>query len=121
MVRAAELGERVGVDKASELITRIKEELGKNPITNEEDLKALIKGIAKDIGITLTSEELQQLGSLFKRMQELNIDWDQLQTQLENAKNNLSDFLGQEETKSVIRSVIDFFISLLDSLKNLFK
>jgi uncharacterized protein YpuA (DUF1002 family) len=121
MVRTAELGERVGVDKASELITRIKEELGKNPVTNEEDLRALIEGIAKDIGITLTGEELDQLISLFQKMQDLNIDWDQVQNQLENAKNNLTEFLNQEETKSFIRAVIDFFISILDGIKSLFK
>lgn len=120
MVRTAELGERVGVDKASELITRIKEELGKNPIENEADLRALIEKIAKDIGITLTEDELNQLVSLFQKMQNLDIDWNQVQNQLENAKNNLKEFLGKEETKSAITAVIDFFIAILDVIKGLF-
>jgi len=48
MVRTAELGDKIGMDKASELMTKIKEEIAKNPPETEEDLRELIKTLLKN-------------------------------------------------------------------------
>ncbi|MCF6137930.1 DUF1002 domain-containing protein [Pseudalkalibacillus berkeleyi] len=121
MVKTVKLGDRVGADKATELMTKIKQELADNPVETEEDLRALIKRVAEEVGINLTEEELNGLVSLFNKMKDMNIDWDQVKSNLENVRNNLSEFLNKEETKSVIRNILDFFISLIEALKNLFK
>lgn len=121
MVKTVKLGDRVGADKATELMTKIKQELAENPVETEEDLRALIKRVAEEVGISLTEEELNGLVSLFNKMKDMNIDWDQVKSNLENVRNNLSEFLNKEETKSVIRNILDFFISLIEALKNLFK
>lgn len=121
MVKTAELGDKIGMDKASELMTTIKEEIAKNPPETEEDLRALIQRIAEQLGIQLTEEELNGLVSLFNRMKNLNIDWDQVTSQLEKVRDNLGDFLNREETQSFIQRVIDFFISIIDSMKSWFK
>ncbi|WP_414703643.1 DUF1002 domain-containing protein [Pseudalkalibacillus sp. SCS-8] len=121
MVKTVKLGDRIGADKATELMTKIKNELAENPVETEEDLRALIKRVADDIGITLTEEELNGLVSLFNKMKDINIDWDQVKSNLENVRNNLSEFLNKEETKGFIRNILDFFIALIEALKNLFK
>ncbi|UTW69933.1 DUF1002 domain-containing protein [Anaerobacillus sp. HL2] len=44
MVKTAELGDRLGIEEASELMARIKEKkLPKNPVTNDQELRDLIK------------------------------------------------------------------------------
>lgn len=121
MVKTAELGDKLGMEKATELMTKIKEEIAKNPPETEEDLRALIQRIAEQLGIQLTDEELNGLVSLFNRMKNLNIDWDQVTSQLEKVRDNLGDFLNREETQSFIQRVIDFFISIIDSMKSWFK
>lgn len=121
MVKTVKLGDRVGAEKATELMTKIKKELAENPVETEEDLRALIKRVAEDVGITLTDEELNGLVSLFNRMKDMNIDWDQMKNNLENVRNNLSEFLNKEETQGIIRNILDFFIALIEALKNLFK
>lgn len=121
MVKTAELGDKIGMDKASELMTRIKEEIAQNPPETEEDLRELIKKIAKELGIDLTDEELNGLVSLFNRMKNLNIDWDQVTSQLEKVRDNLDEFLNREETQSFIQRILDFFISIIESLKSWFK
>lgn len=121
MVKTAELGDKVGMDKASELMTKIKEEIAKNPPETEEDLRELIQKIAKELGIELTDEELNGLVSLFNRMKDLNIDWDQVSSQLKQVRDNLDEILNSEETKSFIQKVIDFFIAIIDGIKSLFK
>ncbi|MCF6408494.1 DUF1002 domain-containing protein [Pseudalkalibacillus salsuginis] len=121
MVKTVKLGDRVGAEKATELMTKIKQELAENPVETEEDLRALIQRVAEDVGIQLTDEELDGLVSLFNRMKELNIDWDQVKSNLENVRNNLGEFLNKEETQGFIRTILDFLISLIEALKNLFK
>ncbi|TLS36294.1 DUF1002 domain-containing protein [Pseudalkalibacillus caeni] len=121
MIKTAKLGEKVGAEKATELMTKIKQEIAKNPPETEEDLRALIKRVAEDLGISLTDEELNGLVSLFNRMKELNIDWDQVQSQLENVRENLKEFLNKEETQSFIKNFLDFIIQIIEELKNIFK
>lgn len=121
MVKTAKLGERIGTEEATELMTRVKEEIAKNPVQSEDDLRALIERVAKDMGIELTQDELNGLLSLFNRMKELNIDWDQVQSDLKNISENLGDFLNKEETQSFIQKIIDFLIALIDAVKSLFK
>lgn len=121
MVKTAELGERIGTKEATELMTRVKEEIAKNPVQSEEDLRALIEKVAKDMGIELTQEELNGLIALFNKMKDLNIDWDQVQSDLKNISENLGDFLNKEETQSFIQRIIDFLIAIIEAIKSLFK
>ncbi|MGP4080857.1 DUF1002 domain-containing protein [Pseudalkalibacillus sp. R45] len=121
MVKTVKLGDRVGAEKATELMTKIKQELAENPVETEEDLRALIQRVAEDVGIKLTDEELNGLVSLFNKMKDMNIDWDQVKNNLENVRNNLSEFLNKEETQGFIKTILDFLIQLIEALKNLFK
>jgi uncharacterized protein YpuA (DUF1002 family) len=121
MVKTAELGERIGAKEATELMTRVKEEIAKNPVQSEDDLRALIEKVAKDMGIELTQEELNGLIALFNRMKDLNIDWDQVQSDLKNISENLGDFLNKEETQSFIQKILEFLSALIEAIKSLFK
>jgi uncharacterized protein YpuA (DUF1002 family) len=121
MVKTAELGERIGAKEATELMTRVKEEIAKNPVQSEDDLRALIKKVAKDMGIELTQEELNGLIALFNKMKDLNIDWDQVQSDLKNISENLGDFLNKEETQSFIQKILEFLSALIEAIKSLFK
>jgi uncharacterized protein YpuA (DUF1002 family) len=121
MVKTAELGERIGAKEATELMTRVKEEIAKNPVQSEEDLRALIEKVAKDMGIELTQEELNGLIALFNKMKDLNIDWDQLQSDLKNISENLGDFLNKEETQSFIQKILEFLSAIIEAIKSLFK
>ncbi len=121
LVTTAKLSDSIGADKATELMTKVKDEIATNPPETEEELRTLINEIASDSGIELTQDELDGLVALFNRMKDLNIDWDQMKSQLENARENLDEFLNKEETQSFIGKIIDFFIALIDGLKGLFK
>ncbi|MCA0171033.1 DUF1002 domain-containing protein [Bacillus sp. RAR_GA_16] len=121
LVTTAKLSDSIGADKATELMTKIKDDIASNPPETEEDLKTRIKQIASDSGIELTQEELDGLVALFNRMKNLDIDWDQMKSQLENARENLDEFLNKDETQSFIQKIIDFFIALIDGIKGVFQ
>ncbi|OIJ16727.1 hypothetical protein BKP37_05720 [Anaerobacillus alkalilacustris] len=120
MVKTAELGDRLGIEQATELMTRIKEEIAKSPITNEQELRDLIQRIAQELGITLTEEELRGLISLFNRMKDLNIDWNQVQNQISKIRDNLGEFLNREDTQTFIRKVLDVLIEIINVIKGWF-
>lgn len=120
LVKTAELGEEYGVDDATELMARIKEALAEENIETEEDLRDLIQRIANELGMNLTEEELNGLVSLFERMKNLNIDWDQVQNQISHIRENIGDFLSSEEGQGFIDSILDFFSSLIDILRGWF-
>lgn len=120
MVKTGELSHTIGAENATELMNRIKEEIGDQPIESEDDLRALIQRIANEMGITLTDEELNGLVSLFMRMKDLNIDWDRVQDQITKVRDNLGDYLNREETQSFIRSFLDFVNRVIDAIKGWF-
>jgi uncharacterized protein YpuA (DUF1002 family) len=120
LVKTAELGDRFGFEQASELMARIKEEIAKNPVTTTEELRELIERVAKEVGVTLTDEELTGLVSLFNRMKDLNIDWDQVQNQISQIRDNLGEFLSREDTQSFIGKFLDVINDLIDVIKGLF-
>ncbi len=120
MVRTAELGDRVGFEKATELMARIKEELAKNPVTTDEELRDLIQRVARELGITLTDEELAGLFSLFNRMKDLNIDWNQVQNQINKIRDNLGEILSREETQSFLTNLLDVINEFINVIKGWF-
>ncbi|MBE7120492.1 DUF1002 domain-containing protein [Bacillus cereus] len=121
MVQTAKLGDKIGEEKAVQLVAKIKEEIAKEQPKTTEDLRSLIKKIADQLGITLTDEQLDNLVSLFDKMKNLNIDWNQVGSQLDKAKDHMSAFLGSEEGQSFLDKVKDFFSSIIDFVKSLFK
>ncbi|MCR6106353.1 DUF1002 domain-containing protein [Salipaludibacillus agaradhaerens] len=120
LVKTAELSDEYGVEDATELMARIKEALAEENIETEEDLRALIQRIAGELGMTLTDEELNGLVSLFNRMKDLNIDWDQVQNQIGKIRENIGDFLSSEEGQGFIQSILDFISNLIDIVKGWF-
>lgn len=120
MVRTSELGEKIGVNEATELMTRLKEALGDTKLETDEDYRNLILKVAGELNITLNEDDINALVHLLKRLKGLNINWDQVGNQLKNIRDNLGDILNREETKNFIRQFLDFLISLIDKIKALF-
>ena len=120
MVKSAELGDAIGTENASALITKVKEEIAKSQPKTEADLRTIIENAAKDLGITLTEEQIQTLIDLFNKLKDLNIDWNQVGDQLTIAKDKISNYLGSEEGQGFLESLKAFFISLIDAIKSWF-
>jgi len=121
MVKTAELADSVGNKKAVQLVAKVKEELAKNPNMTTDELQSLINRLAKDLGITLTDDQLNSLMALFEKMKDLNINWDQVGNQLTKAKQQISDFLSSEKGQSFIQKLKEFFSALFDAILSFFK
>jgi uncharacterized protein YpuA (DUF1002 family) len=120
MVRTAELAEKIGVAEATELMVRLKEALGDTKLETDEDYRNLVLNVAAELNVELSDEDVDALVHLLKRLHGLNINWDQVSNQLKDIRDNLDEFLNREETKNFIRQFLDFLVSLIDKLKNMF-
>lgn len=120
LVRTSELGKDIGKDKATELVTRVKEEMADHPVDNEDDLRQLIQKAADDIDVTLTKKQTNQLVILFNHIKNLDIDWGQVKSQLGKIRNNLDDFLNDEDTQSFFQKLSNFIGTVVDKIKSLF-
>ncbi|MEI4829085.1 DUF1002 domain-containing protein [Bacillus sp. FJAT-53711] len=120
MVQTAKLGDQIGNDKAVQLVANVKQEIAKEQPKTTEDLRSLIKKVADQLGITLTDEQLNSLVSLFEKMKNLNIDWNQVSNQLNKAKDHVSAFLGSEQGQGFLEKLKGVFSSFIDFIKSLF-
>lgn len=120
MVKTAKLGDEIGTEEASALVTKIKEEMAANPPANTEEVREVVESSAKDLGIALNEDQVQSLIDLFNKLKELNIDWNAVGDQLTAAKDKLSHFLESEEGQSFLDKLKEVFSSLIDAIKSLF-
>jgi uncharacterized protein YpuA (DUF1002 family) len=120
---ATDLAKKEGLDqdKVSELLTEIKKEIAnQNPATKEE-LAAIIDEKLKTLEINLSAEDRQLLIDLFEKMRDLNINFDNVKSQLENLTQDIQQRIEEAVgDKNFLQKVSDFFKELIDSIKSIF-
>lgn len=120
VVTTAKLAEQngVGKDKAAALMTAIKEKLAKENPKTDADMEKIIKDAAEQTGVKLTDQNIKDLVSLFNKMKDLNINWNQVGDQLQKAKSTLSDILHSDEAKGFFAKLGDFIQSVFSAIGN---
>ena len=120
---ATNLAKKDGLDqdKVSELLTEIKKEIAvQNPAT-KADIEKIIDDKLKNLGISLNAQDRQLLIDLFDKMRNLNINFDNVKSQLDNLTQNIQQRIDQAiGDRDFIQKVADFFKKLIDSLKSIF-
>ncbi len=120
---ATRLAKKEGLDqdKVSELLTEIKKEIAaQNPATKEE-IEKIIDEKLKSLEIQLSPEDRQLLVDLFNKMRDLNINFDNVKTQLENLSTDIQKRIEEAVgDKGFLESVSNFFKELIDSIKSIF-
>jgi uncharacterized protein YpuA (DUF1002 family) len=120
---ATDLAKKEGLDqdKVSELLTEIKKEIAnQNPATKEE-LAAIIDEKLKTLEVNLSAEDRQLLIDLFEKMRDLNINFDNVKSQLENLTQDIQQRIEEAVgDKNFLQKVADFFKELIESIKSIF-
>ncbi|WP_043932548.1 DUF1002 domain-containing protein [Bacillus sp. EB01] len=121
MVATAELGEKVGQEKAGELVTVIKDKLAGTEPKNDEERRALVEEAAKQINITLTDQDINLFVSLIEKWQNLDMNWNAVGDQLTKAKEKWDSFAESEEGKNFFEKLGDFLKAIVDAIASWFK
>lgn len=120
---ATKLAKEEGLDqdKVSELLTEIKKSIAEqNPVTKEE-VEQIIDEKLKSLEIQLSPEDRQLLIDLFEKMRNLNINFENVQSQLRDLSKDIQQRIEEAVGDGgFLQAVSDFFKKLIDSIKSIF-
>ncbi|WP_422122183.1 DUF1002 domain-containing protein [Planococcus sp. X10-3] len=118
---ATELAEDVDEAKVSELLTEIKKQIAeKNPASREE-VEQIVEEQLSKLQIELSPEDRQLLIDLMDRIRQLDIDFSQWSTQLEDLSKTIEDKLTDiVNDEGFWNSVKEFFRNLANTVRSWF-
>lgn len=120
---ATKLAEKEGLDedKITELLTEIKKEIAAQKPATKEDIEQIINDQLKKLEIQLSNQDRQLLIDLFEKMRSLNINFDNVQSQLDDISKDIKKRIDEAVgDKGFLQAVADFFKNLFESIKSLF-
>ncbi len=106
LVTTGELADSIGQKDATDLMNEVKQEVIKEGLTDEADIKDAIDDAAKTYNITLTEDQMSKINSLMQNISQYDYDVKSLQKTLENLEGKASES--------------GFFSNLWTSIKNIF-
>ncbi|WP_345241121.1 DUF1002 domain-containing protein [Pontibacillus salipaludis] len=127
---ATKLVEESGISKeeVSQLISQIKKEIAEqNPATKEE-VERIVQNQLDSLNINLSPEDVELLTNLFDQIRSLNINFDELQKQLEDITANAKELLNDEGFwnsvqnffEKILNAISDLISSLINGIRNIF-
>ena len=97
-------------DLDSEKISDLKQQIAENHLDDPDKLADLVRQAAKEMGITLTDEQVSQIVDLLLKLSKLDIDPDKLAKQAKELYNKLES-LGITVDKEKVGNFITNFVS----------
>ena len=89
----------VDSDKAVEFFEKVKERVAEVDPQSDEEIRQIIEEVANELGITLSEERIQELIELFKKIKDLNIDWEKVNNVLDEAKRKINGKISKVQKK----------------------
>lgn len=104
----SDLGDDIGKEKAVDLIQKIKRQVIKDKVKNPDDIRKIIEFIAKELDITLTDAQVEQILTLMEKISRLDLNIDKISEQLDKMSANLDSLKKTvEENKGLIQKILD--------------
>jgi uncharacterized protein YpuA (DUF1002 family) len=113
LTTTAELGDKIGKDKAAKIINDIKTQVVKNKPKDEAAVKAIVENELKKYNLKFSSEDIDKIAQLMNKINGLNLNFSDIKDQLSQVSNQLKGVLTSEEAKG-------FFSKLIAAIKSIF-
>ena len=111
------LGSEIGQEKAQELINNIKIYIIDNNIKGKGSIKKVAEEMAKDLGVELTDEQLNQIVSLMRNISKLDLNIEDIKQQLKDISGKIVRIAQQNiEIKSFLGRILDAIMSFLNKI-----
>jgi len=112
-----DIGAEFGNEKATDLIQKVKTEILSRGIKTPEDMRQAIIDIANELGLKLSDEQIEQILRLMERISKLDINVDNILSQLDKIGKNLEIVKNTiEENKGILQRIIDVTLNWLRSI-----
>ena len=107
MVLTGDLADIIGSDQAVELIAMVKQAIADYNLTDFDTLRPYVVEGARQLGVDLTDEQIDQITDLGVRIAQLDLDPEQLAGQLQGLVNNFQRLQNLSEQASGLWSRIE--------------
>lgn len=106
------------------MVAYLKEQVADSKNMTDEELQEEIENAAKDFNVTLTQDDIDQLIALLKKLQGMDLNWDNISKQAQNVYDKLKGMgfdLSNIDTDEIASKAGGFFAKILNFFKNLFQ
>lgn len=107
--------------KASDIMNTIKAEVADKNLKDPQEVRVLIQNITNHYDVKLTDAQVDRLADLFVRMQETEVDWDQVRAQTQKYSDRVKNYLNSDEGKELVENSKSIIRAFLDWLKSFFE
>ncbi|MCD8046746.1 MAG: DUF1002 domain-containing protein [Clostridiales bacterium] len=110
-------------DEVEGMVAYLKEQLADSEDMTDEELQEAIEDAAEQFEVTLTQDDIDQLISLLKKLQGMDLDWDNIAKQAQSVYDKLKGMgfdLSSIDTDELATQASGFFAKLIEFFKGLF-
>lgn len=119
IVTTGSIGEKIGQEDATKLINDIKTEVIKEKPSDKE-IEQIVTKAAKDYNTELSQEDLDKITALMSKINDLDINYSDIKSQLNDISKDLKEKLGSEEAQGFFAKIGQFFSDIWDAIVNFF-
>lgn len=120
MVVTGEIGDETGkTDEIAGMVAYLKDQVGGKNLSDSE-LADAIDQASEKFNVSLTQDQIDQLKELLKKLQGLDLNWNNIRDQAENLYGKLKDMGLKVDTSSLTQQAQGFFAKLIAFIKSLF-
>lgn len=116
LATTALLGDKIGKDEAAKVINDIKTQVLKNKPKTEEEIKNIVVNVINNYNIKLSSEDIQKITSLMKKINGLNINFADVKNQLNEVSGKLKEVLSSEQAQGLFAKIVEAIKSFFAKL-----
>lgn len=118
MVTTAKLSDSIGAEQAAKIIAEVKIFIAENNIKDEASIKEAIESAAEKINITLSKEDLKSIMHLMKRISQLDLNVEQIKSQLGSFMDKLDKI--EKDTEEIRGFLAKIFHALKEFFSKIF-
>lgn len=120
MVVTGEIGDETGkTDEIAGMVAYLKNQVGGKNLSDSE-LADAIDQASEKFNVSLTQDQVDQLKELLKKLQGLDLNWNNIRDQAENLYGKLKDMGLKVDTSALTQQAQGFFAKLIAFIKSLF-
>lgn len=120
LVTTGDIGEKIGQDDATNLMNNIKKEVIKEKPGTEKEINKIVDKATEEYKTNLSDEDIANIKAVMSKINNLDLNYNNLKDQLNDVTNQLKDKLNSDEAKGFFAKLKELFSNLLDAVKDTF-
>lgn len=120
LVTTGNIGEKIGSNDATNLMNDIKKEIIKEKPGTEKEINKIVDKATEEYKANLSEQDIANIKAVMKKINNLDLNYNNLKDQLDDVTNQLKDKLTSAEAKGFFAKLEEMFSNLLEAIKEAF-